>query len=42
MSIVQGSIVEELLGIVSEIEHGSFGFLGIFLTIVARFKLKKD
>jgi hypothetical protein len=41
-SIVNGSIVEEFIGIVSEIGHGSYGFLGIFLTIVARFKLKKD
>jgi hypothetical protein len=41
-TIVNGSIVQEFIGIVSEIGHGGYGFLGIFLTIVARFKLKQD
>ncbi|MFX1375772.1 MAG: hypothetical protein ACFFA0_08175 [Promethearchaeota archaeon] len=40
--IFEGSIVEDLEGIVSEIAHGSYGFLGILLTIIARIKLKKD
>ena len=40
--IFGGSIVEDVEGIVSEIAHGSYGFLGILLTIIARIKLKKD
>jgi len=40
--IFEGSIVEEVEGIVSGIVHGSYGFLGILLTIFARIKLKKD
>ena len=40
--IYEGSIVEEVEGIVSGIVHGSYGFLGILLTIIARIKLKKD
>jgi len=40
--IFEGSIVEEVEGIVSGIVHGSYGFLGILLTIIARIKLKKD
>lgn len=40
--IFEGSIVEEVEGIVSGIAHGSYGFLGILLTIIARIKLKKD
>ena len=40
--IFEGSIVEDVEGIISEIIHGSYGFLGIVLTIIARIKLKKD
>ena len=40
--IFEGSIVEDVEGIVSGITHGSYGFLGILLTIMARIKLKKD
>ena len=40
--IFEGSIVEDVEGIISEITHGSYGFLGIVLTIIARIKLKKD
>jgi len=40
--IFEGSIVEEVEGIVSGIAHGSYGFLGILLTIIGRIKLKKD
>jgi len=40
--IFEGSIVEDVEGIVSGIVHGSYGFLGILLTIIARIKLKKD
>ena len=40
--IVEGSILEELDQIVTETIHGSYGFLGVILTIIARMKLKKD
>ena len=40
--IVEGSILEELDQIVLETIHGSYGFLGVILTIIARMKLKKD
>lgn len=40
--IIEGSIVEDVEGIVSGIAHGSYGFLGILLTIFGRIKLKKD
>ncbi len=40
--IVEGSILEELDQIVIETIHGSYGFLGVILTIIARMKLKKD
>ena len=40
--IFEGSVVEDVEGIISEIIHGSYGFLGIVLTIIARIKLKKD
>ncbi|MFX0083523.1 MAG: hypothetical protein ACFE94_17385 [Candidatus Hodarchaeota archaeon] len=40
--IFEGSIVEDLEGIVLGIVNGSYGFLGILLTIIARLKLKKD
>lgn len=40
--LVEGSILEELDQIVTETIHGSYGFLGVILTIIARMKLKKD
>lgn len=40
--IVEGSILEEMDQIVTETIHGSYGFLGVILTIIARMKLKKD
>ena len=40
--IAEGSILEELKGIIVGIIHGSYGFLGVLLTIIARMKLKKD
>jgi len=40
--IVEGSILEELDQIVLETIHGSYGFLGVILTIIGRIKLKKD
>jgi hypothetical protein len=40
--LIQGTIVEDVEGMVSEITHGSYGFIGIILTIIARLKLKKD
>ncbi|MFX1321032.1 MAG: hypothetical protein ACFFAQ_05235 [Promethearchaeota archaeon] len=40
--IIEGSILEELDQIVSETIHGSYGFLGVILTIIGRIKLKKD
>jgi hypothetical protein len=42
IGLFEGSIVEDVEGIFSEIAHGSYGFLGILLTIIARIKLKKD
>jgi len=41
-SLIQGVIVAELIGIILNILHGSYGFLGVILTIIARMKLKKD
>ncbi|MFX1316152.1 MAG: hypothetical protein ACFE9T_09835 [Promethearchaeota archaeon] len=40
--IAEGTIVEEIEGIINGIAHGSYGFLGVVLTIIARMKLKKD
>jgi hypothetical protein len=40
--IIEGSILEELEGIVLGIINGSYGFLGILLTIIARMKMKKE
>ncbi|MFX0030817.1 MAG: hypothetical protein ACFE8B_16510 [Candidatus Hermodarchaeota archaeon] len=42
IGIVQGSVVEDFEVMVSELTHGSYGFLGIILTIIARIQLKKD
>lgn len=41
-AIVEGSILEEMEGIINGIAHGSYGFLGVLLTIIARMKLKND
>ena len=41
-SILQGSIANEINGIIFEIINGGYGFLGTLLTIVARTQLKKD
>jgi len=40
-SIVEGSIYADIVGIITQIAHGSYGFIGIILTIIARLKLKK-
>ena len=40
--IIDGTIIEETEALIAEISHGSYGFLGIILTIIARMKLKKD
>lgn len=40
--IIDGTIIEETEALIAEISHGSYGFLGILLTIIARMKLKKD
>jgi len=42
ISLINGVIVNEILGIVFGIINGSYGFLGVLLTIIARMKLKKD
>ncbi|MFX1346136.1 MAG: hypothetical protein ACFFAI_13575 [Promethearchaeota archaeon] len=40
--IFEGSVLDDLEGIVLGIVNGSYGFLGILLTIIARIKMKKD
>ncbi len=40
-SIIEGSIYADIVGLITEIGHGSYGFIGIILTIIARLKLKK-
>ena len=40
--IFEGSILDDLEGIVLGIVNGSYGFLGILLTIIARMKMKKE
>jgi len=40
--IFEGSIYADIVGIITGIAHGSYGFVGIILTIIARMKLKKD
>ena len=40
-SIIEGTIYANIIGIITEIAHGSYGFIGIILTIIARLKLKK-
>ena len=40
--IFEGTILDDIEGIVLGIVNGSYGFLGIMLTIIARLKLKKD
>ena len=40
--IFEGSILDDVEGIVLGIANGSYGFLGVFLTIIARMKMKKD
>lgn len=40
--IAEGTILDEMAGIVDETLHGGYGFLGVLLTIVARIKMKKD
>ena len=42
ISLIQGAIVAEFVGIVIGIINGSYGFLGVILTIIARLKLKKE
>ena len=42
ISLIQGAIVAEFVGIVMGIINGSYGFLGVILTIIARLKLKKE
>ena len=41
-SIIQGVVVAEIIGIALEIINGSYGFLGVLLTIIARMMLKND
>ncbi|MFW9872872.1 MAG: hypothetical protein ACFFG0_07205 [Candidatus Thorarchaeota archaeon] len=40
--IFEGSIPDDVKGIILGIVNDSYGFLGILLTIIVRFKLKKD
>ncbi len=40
--IFEGSIYSDMQAIITQIAHGSYGFVGIILTIIARRKLKKD
>ena len=40
--IYEGTVFEDVEGIVLGIANGSYGFLGILLTIIGRLKLKKD
>ena len=40
--IYEGTVFEDVEGIVLGIANGSYGFLGVLLTIIARIKLKKD
>ncbi|MHA1149746.1 MAG: hypothetical protein ACTSR8_16040 [Promethearchaeota archaeon] len=40
--IMAGTAVDQVTGIVSTIINGSYGFLGVLLTIFSRRKLKKD
>lgn len=40
-SLMAGSVVSDLTGMAIGIINGSYGFLGVLLTIIARFKLKK-
>ncbi|MBY8992573.1 MAG: hypothetical protein KGD58_17640 [Candidatus Lokiarchaeota archaeon] len=40
--IAEGTILDEMAGIVDETLHGGYGFFGVLLTIVARLKMKKD
>ncbi|MHA1729233.1 MAG: hypothetical protein ACTSWY_10940 [Promethearchaeota archaeon] len=42
MSLIAGSFLSDLSGIILGILNGSYGFLGVILTIFARFRLKKD
>ncbi|MHA1689835.1 MAG: hypothetical protein ACTSYC_08885 [Promethearchaeota archaeon] len=41
-SLIAGSFLSDLFGIFLGILNGTYGFLGVILTILARFKLKKD
>lgn len=42
ISLIQGVIVAEFIGIILGILNGSYGFLGVILTIIARMKLKQN
>ncbi len=41
VNLIAGSLIASLFGILIGILNGTYGFLGVILTIVARFKLKK-
>ncbi len=41
-SLIAGSLLSDLFGIFLGILNGSYGFLGVILTIFARFRLKID
>ena len=41
-SAVGGTIASEMEGIISGILNGSYGFVGVILTIIARMKLKEE
>jgi len=40
-SIITGSIIADITGLVVSIINGSYGFLGVILTIISRMRLKK-
>ena len=42
INLIQGVIVAEFIGIILGILNGSYGFLGVILTIIARMKLKQN
>lgn len=41
-SILAGSVISSIIGLILQILNGSYGFLGVLLTIIARMRLKKS
>jgi len=41
-SFIAGSMIADVIGLLLQILNGSYGFLGVILTIIARRKLKKN